>query len=445
MPLTRTKGGGLNIGDYTQSSRTSLPDGRVLIPADGRLISGGTYPLLEAAIESRDKLFDFNTSDTQSAHRSFCAQADVSKGWIGHVTNGEIREIDFVTGVTTLVHTYGGVGGYSSITCSDDGQNIYACFIQTTTDGCIVVYSNDGGSSWNNITVLSVSTASTLGVSTSQAYGVIECDSAGTNIKVAFTGSSTETTTRVFESNNSATSFSEILTPAKTLTSPNLINEVFISRDLSTVGVLNLGSVANERWLSVGGSAFVDTYNTLPPLSRLDTDAGRRTVVSADGANFFMYFTSITQNSKLRAHTSTDSMASWSPLFVDIYGRPAATYSAIIAALFHPSDNTTVFVAAMSGTVAADTPPEIIILEVDIVSGSTNHVGVIQPSTSATASSTLQMQIQSSIRMNNGDVTLCLSDGQQIDMALVVKLKNGKYIADAGNEPLPHKIVADAP
>lgn len=441
---TASKDVALNIGDYTQSSRTLLPDGRALIPADGRLISGGTYPLLEAALETRDKLDDVKTTGTETGHRSFCAQADGSKGWFGTATGAEIREVDFTTGQTTLVYTYPGVGGYSSITCSDDGQNIYASFIRTTSDAAIIVYSNDGGSSWSNKTVLSVTAASSLSTTSDEALGVVECDGAGTNVKYAFTGSSSETTTRVFESNDSGANWSEILTPAVALTAPQTVNEVFISRDLSTVGVLNLGSVANQRWLSVDGAAFVDTYDTLPARNQaIESNATRRTVVSADGSNFFMYFTLSNQSSYVRAHASTDNMATWSPLVFSTYGRNGVTYASILSAQFHPANNERVFVTLSSGTQAADTPAEIIVVEVDIVSGSTKPVGTVQVSTNGSWS-TIHTQIQSSIRINNGNILLCNSDAQTLDQAFVIQLKNGKYLADASAEPLPYKVVADA-
>lgn len=436
MTITVGGGAGAEIGDYITTERSSLGDGKALLLANGTIPDAGTYPLLTAVLSDTEKLTGFNEGATNTVGRSWTVQADGLKGWYGEAGSTDIFEVDLTTGIRTTVFTATlAIDGFFDGCSSDDGQDIYFLGYNVTTDDAYSVSSHDGGSSWTELVIGAgiYSNFPSIGISTINPRGTIECNAAGTDIVVILTMDDLPAETIIFKSTDSATSYAEILTPRQTLTSPDtLVFDTFISRDLSTIGVFSY-ITANQRWLSVGGGALSDVDAAYPT-----TGSEARTAISNNGTVAFSF--RAVENNFPTVYFSVNNMVSWTAIDLSIPLFEPSSAMTIMSAQFHPTDNDLVYMIIKSGV---NTNP-LIVHSLKLSTEELIVLGNFNPK-SGTGANAGVYQLQSSLRLNGSDILYMQADGSSKDFTGVATITNGKFIADASTEPLTYKIVADAP
>jgi hypothetical protein len=429
-------GTSLEIGDYKATANSVLPDGRIYLPAVGQLISGGTYPLLEAAMDTKDKVTAVTSMTALITQRSFCIQADGLKGWYGTIgASPEVHEVDFVAGTDTIVYTGGNASGIYSMACGDDGQNIYALVGDSTTDDIVVYRSANGGAAWLVTTVDNTTYGTVIAVAITETnpLGVVECNAAGTSIRVALAPDTVYDFTAVYESTDSGATWPEILTPRVALTNgASTCYNIFISRDLATVGLI--GSTAGQAWLSVGGTGTLTDISGALPIAGSSND---RFSCSADGNSLFAFTRSITASLPDVYHSNNNGV-SWSTVRLDLIPPSGTKNTYLDAVHFHPTDVDIVYLLCATAI-------DVLMQYTYKLTLSTGVLELLDSYAIKNAGTAASLQLQSSIRIDGTTVNFANSDGSGLDAVWVSKIEHDKFVADTSGLALPYKIVADAP
>ncbi len=428
--------GGLQVGDYIATEEIALADGKVLLPADGTIPSAGTFPILNALLPNVDKLTNISSID-QTINRSLAVQADGFKGWAGKATTPtSITEYDFINLIATVVFTPTTFGNtIYSMCCSDAGDKIYALAANTTTKIVAVLRSLDNGTSWleEDITgVLGVAPFQ-LAVTTSTDFARIQCDSSGSNLRAIISVNNTDGA-RVYSSSDSGANWVEILTPAPTFTNPFISALTsFISRDLSTIGLMS-SSLTSQQYLSVGGGAFVDKNATLPRL----LNPFDKMAVSADGNSVLLFCADTFSVHNL--HLSVDNMSTWTLIEAILHDKEGSASSTIMSCQFHPTNVDLIYIVSIEASTTFNGR----ISRLTISSKTSKFIGRWNEGKTGVHFEQAA-QIQSDIKLNGTSVMLSNSDPADKDFVMSNIIENDKFMADATNEALTFKIVADAP
>lgn len=427
---------GAQVGDYISTEETALVDGRVLLPADGTIPDIGTFPILNALLPNVDKLTNIK-SIGQVANRSLAVQADGVKGWAGQTgATANITEYDFINLTSTVVFTPTTFDNTAySVCCSDAGDKIYVLAADTFLRPVGVLRSLNGGGSWTEVDITGVLSTIPLqiGSTTSIDFGRIQCDSSGSNLRAIIMPTTTDGT-RVYSSSDSGATWAEILTPSEPFATPNsTVLTSFISRDLSTIGIIS-NSPTSEQYLSVGGGALVDKNATLPRA----LDSFDKMAVSADGNSILLF--SATVFSVHNIYVSTDNMVTWTLVEAILHDKEGSASSTIMSCQFHPTNSDIVYINSIEGNTTFNGR----ISRLTISSGVSKFIGRWNEGVNGMHLQEAS-QIQSDIKLNGTNVMLSNSDPASKDFAMVNIIENDKFIADATNEALAFKIVADAP
>jgi len=365
--------------------------------------------------------------------------ASGTKGWIARSSGGFTDEVDLITGEKTLVFTnVQSVNGGVDICCSDDGQKIYGLGFSTITDRFYCIKSINGGSTWDEVAIGTVVFTNIAPINGSETFtiGRIECDGTGGNIKCVLVGSNYVDETIVFESTDNGDTWAEILTPRKTLLDPkNYIKIVEISRDLSTISIM--GPVGNQKYLSVDGGAFTDVEAAMPvSLSAMN----HRMAISNDG-KVLVIFDSTRSSQFTGIYFSNDNAMTWSYISLEWTALTHGEGTIIGSIQFHPANNDLVYIQVYENS--SDLKP-MACYQLKLSKSKLTKLGIWNSAFPSSGAFTANMQHMSSIRLDGPDVIL----GQGVYTKAFsggVRISNGKFIADAISEPIPYKIVADAP
>lgn len=314
----------------------------------------------------------------------------------------------------------------------------------TSTDDVWLVRSLDNGSSWTEVSIdaSTFNSIPTLSVGSSQVRGMIQCTADGQSLRAILIMGANNNTTLVYESTNQGTSWTEILTPRRTLATANATSTAFISRDLQTVGIWGVAS-ANQIWLAASGAtSFTDTESTLP----LAYSASERTVVSADGSRILLQRHNQSALDKT-FYISDDDAATWSAVSVLFNPSSDMRQIRVFATMFHPTDNDIVYVVGNGSTTGnLEMLQTIDIFTVSLVTGkatslySMNYSGTPEEA----LGSGFGFQQSTVVASSNG-IVLGYSDGNNKDHVGMVKIDNDKFLADTTQDTIKYKIVADAP
>lgn len=433
-------GSGSEIGDYIQTERATLTDGRVLLDPIGQIPNPTTYPLLTAAIDPTEK--QTNVALATSAHgRSFTVLASGTIGYVGDSTSNTIGSFDMSTGVYTARHSSATIDGYYSAACSDDGQSVYFVGYENNADSLILVRSVNGGTNWTEVLINDPGYSAIVNTTQTdkRAKSIIQCNANGTSIRCIIAAGVGVDFTMVFESTDSGATWSEILTPRVALTAPSTnVYNAFISRDLSTVGIMQGTDGLNQRYLSIGGTGTLTDVEATLPLAPNDD---HQTAVSVDGNSLFMFNNDRAINSQL-VYFSTDNAATWTEVAIGFYASVFGAQSLILSAQFHPTDNDKVYLQVSEGSVS---PAMMAQYSLILSTGKLVKLGSWNNNIASNAPFSMGSQHSSSIVIDGTSVRYCSYDGQTKDTTAVITFDTGKYLADTRNSIVTTKIVADAP
>jgi len=151
-------GSGLSIGDYVQTERTELEDGKRLLTLDSSLLDSGEYPELSAVYGNKYKL-------SQYRPLGFNASSYMYGEWLAatedRVYGTTIALAEAIQSMSTssadrvITNEVAGTSGRESydITASSDGQYIARLEMDKTNKRVYVRYSMDFGNTWTLATV----------------------------------------------------------------------------------------------------------------------------------------------------------------------------------------------------------------------------------------------------------------------------------------------------
>jgi len=428
-------GAGLSIGDYVQTERTELEDGRVLLPVKGQLITS-TYPLLEAELPDRRTLTSYSTVakpfNISIYKHGFCSKADGTKSWAADDTNGQVFEIDNTLQTSTLIYTPAVVSHSLTAQCSNDGTKLYFLDVDDSVSQDIFTlhYSHDSGSTWSTVVIYDAVDSINYGAAR------IECSEDGVTVKIMLSATSTSSFERnfirVFSSSDSGVTFTT--TAEQNLgTSVYTSKDFCISKDLTTLG---LRLATGARWLSTdGGSTFTEeTKELLGPSVLVAT--GSLTAISSDGSTIISC--PITSNLKT-INISTDGMSTWTTLELEI----SDDYlNAIQCLLSDPTDPNVFYILQSAGNTATAISVYDDLYKLDVSTGTLEYISNIpKPIINSIGTEPVLHQV-SKAYVNGSDILLSFADYYKRGYSFNLTLSKGKYLPILDSR---YKIVTDAP
>lgn len=412
--------GGLQIGGYIATERT-----KQLIPANGQNIFGFGYDKLEEQMSLTEAIDIIRTFGNVGITRSFCVNSRGSFGYHGNFAT-TITKVDFndqssSTSFTTSVAT----NGFWDSCCNDVGNRVFFLGFATASDDIYCVFTLDAGASWSEVAIdtTTFSTASSPNGADTIQEGLIQCNPEGDKIRVILTMDDAVDLTVVYESTNSATSWTEILLARKALTDPASNAQSEISRDLSTTVIFDDD---DHLYISSGGTgALTDVIANFPRVIVAATD---RVAISDDGSVVSIFSVTPQQN-RIIFDTTNDDGVNWftQRLDLDLSGEDDQT-ATVISMFFDPNNAAILYVLLAEG----------IIYKANINDFSIDRVGLLGANNEAF--NTTVTHIQSDFKANNAGFTYGIADAINETKLMAVNIPTGMLILNKISENKAAKI-----
>lgn len=428
--------GGVQIGDYVQTERTTG-----LLAADGQDIFGLGYTDLEALMTLSNKVNDVAYIQKTGLYRTTCIQAHGLLGYRGKDTTGTIEQLDYLSNTVTEVDTSSSAStGYYHSCCSDIGNRIFFLGANTGNNDLFVVVSEDNGTTWTDYAIFTSGFSGLSGTTDGSLFqgGLIQCDVTGDNLRVVFFDFTT-TTTLVYESTDVGQTWSEILTSRKTLTNGQTTGNGAVSRDLSTT----IQADDTFLYISTGGTGtLTDRASAFPGT----LDIYIRYAISDDGEDIAAWNArGITLTKLIGAinfFTTPDGGVTWSEYILPV-SLPADSpnFLAIATMYFDPDDNNILIAVVQATTTGSsdENVPGAIFVEINISNFTTDVIGEL-PFLNIPITPNI-IHFQSDFKSNGTGFTYGVGDSSGIDSDYSVEIVKGILLKDSRSAAIPSKIL----